>query len=319
MTARGAGRLGVLGAVSKIAWPVGEPYNAPVHLFLPLISALLYVGGALFLKQATLHGVGVWRTTFVANLICAVLFAGLWPLGGELQPASTWWQPAVVAFLFLAGQALSFLAIEHGDVSVATPVMGVKVLMVAAFSTVVIGEAVPLTLWLAAASASAGIAFLNRRPDQAAKGRVGLTIMLAMTAAAAYAMFDVLVQKWSPAWGAGRFLPVMLAFVAVYSLGLIPFFHSPLRAIAPAAWRPLLCGAILIAAQGLILITTLSLFGDATAVNVVYGSRGFWSVLAVWWLGHWFANTEGTAGGRVLGSRLTGAVLLTGAIVLLFL
>lgn len=290
-----------------------------MHLLLPLFSALLYVCGALFLKQASGHGVGVWRTTFVANYICAALFACLWFLGGELQPLERWWQPALVASLFLAGQALSFLAIERGDVSVATPVMGVKVIMVAAFTTLVIGKPVPWTLWLAAAAASAGIAFLNRRGSGGHHARVGFTIALAVGAAAAYALFDVLVQKWSPPWGPGRFLPVMLGFVAVYSLGLIPFFHAPLRAVRRPAWRPLLLGGLFIALQGLILITTLSVFGDATAVNVVYASRGLWSVLAVWWLGAWFANTEGAAGPVVLRNRLTGAALLMSAIVLLFI
>lgn len=289
-----------------------------MHLFLPLVSALLYVAGALFLKQASGHGLGVWRTTFVANFICALLFSGLWLLGGQLQPLAQWWQPAVVAALFLAGQILSFLAIERGDVSVATPVMGVKVILVAGFTTLVIGESVPATLWLAAGAASAGIALLNRRDNRGSHARVGLTIGLAALAAAAYALFDVLVQKWSPAWGAGRFLPVMLGFVALYSFALVPFFHAPLRAIARPARRPLLLGGLFIAMQAVVLITTLSIFGDATAVNVVYASRGLWSVLAVWWLGDWFSNTEGRSGPAVLRNRLIGAGLLMSAIVLLF-
>ena len=35
----------------------------------------------------------------------------------------------------------------------------------------------------------------------------------------------------------------------------------------------------------------------------------------VWWLGHWFDNTERARGAHVLGSRLFGAVLLMAAVV----
>jgi hypothetical protein len=73
-----------------------------VHLLLPLLSSLLYVGGALFIKQAAGHGVGLWRTTFVANMICGALFNVLWFLGGLFPPLSMWWQPAVVGLLLLA-------------------------------------------------------------------------------------------------------------------------------------------------------------------------------------------------------------------------
>ena len=52
------------------------------------------------------------------------------------------------------------------------------------------------------------------------------------------------------------------------------------------------------------------------AVNVVYSVRGLFSVLLVWWVGHWFTNTESHAGRRVLLARLAGAVAMLGAIAL---
>jgi drug/metabolite transporter (DMT)-like permease len=208
---------------------------------------MLYVGGALFLKQAGGHGVGLWRTTFVANLICGASFNVLWFLGGNFPSVALWWQPAVVALLFFAGQILSFLAIERGDVSVATPVFGVKVVIVAVFVTLVLRETVSVALWLAAILSSVGIVFLNRSGAGQSHHHTGLTIGLGMLASACYALFDVLVQKWSPAWGAGRFLPMLMWFVALYSFALIPFFHAPLRSVPRPAWRPLLCGGALIA------------------------------------------------------------------------
>lgn len=293
-----------------------HPYNPPVYLFLPLLSSLLYVCGALFLKQAAGHGVGVWRTTFVTNLICGLAFNVLWFLGGTFPEATVWWQPALVALLFVGGQTLSFLAIDRGDVSVVTPVLGIKVVLVAVFVTLVIREPVRGALWIAAVLSSMGILFLNRGGTGHARHHSTSTILIAMLAACCYSMFDVLVQKWSPGWGAGRFLPMLMWFVALFSLGLMPFFHAPLRSIPHPAWQPLLCGGLFIALQGISLITALALHHNATSINVVYSARGLWSVLAVWWLGHWFANTERERGTDVLRWRLLGALLLMAAIVL---
>ena len=67
---------------------------------------------------------------------------------------------------------------------------------------------------------------------------------MAVLAAACFALTDVLVQKWAPAWGVGRFLPLMFGAVAVFSIGLVPFFSAPLRSVPRAAWGgiPLLAG-----------------------------------------------------------------------------
>lgn len=273
----------------------------------------------MFLKQAAEAKVGVWRTAFVCNWLTALMFLGLLPLGGTIPSGAGLWQPAVVALLFVAGQLFTFLALDKGDVSIATPVLGAKVILVALFSTWILLESVRWQLWTAAVLSCAGIALLNQRGHGGRHRHVGRTILFALQAAAAYALFDVLVMKWSPSWGLGRFLPVMLLFAGLYSFIFVPLFRQPLRAIPPPARRPLLWGALFIALQGFILITTLAKFGDATAVNVIYSSRGLWSVLAVWWLGHWFGNTEHQLGSRVLVWRLAGACLLCVSVLLVFI
>gem|GEM_PF-4668141 len=45
-----------------------------------------------------------------------------------------YWQPAVTALLFFVAQVLVFLAITRGDVSVAAPVLGAKVIFVTCFA-----------------------------------------------------------------------------------------------------------------------------------------------------------------------------------------
>lgn len=285
------------------------------HLLFPLFSSLLYVAGALLVKRANEFGVGVWRTSFVANVTSAIFFLPLLLLGGDKDPSAAWWQPALVALLFLIGQILTLLAVTRGDVSIATPVMGVKIILVAIFLSGFFSETVPLKLWISAILSTLAIVLLHFGGGSR-HGRIGLTIVLAATGAASFALFDVLVQKWSPLWGAGRFLPIMIGLVVIYSGVMVPFFRQPIRAIRPRAWPWLLGGSAFIAAQGVVLIGALAIYGDATAVNIVYSSRGLWSVLAVWWIGHWFHNQEQFLGARVLGWRFAGATMMVTAIAL---
>jgi hypothetical protein len=70
------------------------------------------------------------------------------------------------------------------------------------------------------------------------------------------------------------------------------------------------------ALQSFAFVSGVAMYGDATAMNVVYSIRGVWSVAAVWLIGHWFANTEGQLGGNVFRWRLASAALMTSAIVL---
>jgi hypothetical protein len=102
----------------------------------------------------------------------------------------------------------------------------------------------------------------------------------------------------------------------VYSALLAPLFGRSAVA-APRACRGwLVAGVLLMALQSLCLITTVAVFHDTTAVNIVYSSRGLWSVAAVWLVGHWFGNRERHAGPTIMAWRLVGAALMTAAIVL---
>lgn len=287
----------------------------PAHLFFPLASSFGYVLAVLLLKRSADWGVGVWRTTFVSNMAMAAVFAPMLAFGGEWLPAAAWWQPAAAALLFLGGQVFTFLALHHGDVSVATPVLGLKIVLVAFSSVLLLPEPVPLKWWIAAGLSTLAIVLLSRgesRPRHA----VGRTVLTAALAAASFALADVLVQKWAPAWGVGRFLPLMFGALALMSCVLVPFFSAPLRRVPAAAWGWLLGGSVLLAMQAASMAYALGVFGDATAVNIVYAARGLWSVAAVWLVGHWFANEEQRLGGPVLRSRLAGAVLMLAAIAL---
>lgn len=280
---------------------------------------MLYVIGALLLKRASDLGADVWRTTRIINYASAVASLALLPLGGNLPDSSMWWQPPAAATLFFSGQVFTLLALNTGDVSVATPVLGLKILLVALLSVVLIGDPMGLRLWTAAGLSTLAIALLNIDRGHA-HSRVGRTIMLAALGAASYASFDVVIQKFSSTWGTGRILPIVMVAGALYSIPLRQFDRHPIGFTTSHAYRPwLFAGAACFAVQGLMFITSISIWRQATTANILYSSRGLWSVIGVWAIGHWFVNREQHLGPKVLVWRLLGAVLMMAAIAMVLL
>ena len=282
----------------------------------PLLAALLYALGAMVLKRSSQLGVGLWRTTFVANLIVAGLFSLLWLFGGPQVKVEDLWQPGLIALCLFAGQISQFLALEKGDVSVAVPVFGLKVILVAFFTPLLTGDSVGPKLWIAALLSVLGITLLNRKEAGQPPRNLGITLIAGGVGSICFAVFDVLVQKWGPAWGAGHLLPCIFWINAVLSLGLIPFFSAPLRAVPTQAWPWLVGGSTLLGSQSIIFVSTLAIYGKATSANIIYSSRGLLSVAMVWLIGHWFANQEQHLGPKVMRWRLAGALLMMSAIVL---
>jgi drug/metabolite transporter (DMT)-like permease len=287
----------------------------PLHLILPLAAGVVYVVAALFLKRAGEAGASVWRTTRICNLFAALFFAPLWWLGGNMPGMSSWWQPAVVASIFLLGQILTVLALRTGDVSITTPVLGLKVVLVATFTAVLLRESLSIWLWSAAILSSTGVALMQFGMPRSGN-RVGANILLAGFAAAAYALFDVLVQKYAATWSAGRFLPMLMGFAALYSL---PFGWQRQATESASSKRVtvwVFAGAACLALQAVMFVSAIAIYRQAAMSNVLYSSRGLWSVLLVWMAGHWFENKERQHGSHVLAWRLVASALLMVAIVL---
>lgn len=282
----------------------------------PAIAAFLYAFAAMVLKRSSGLGVGLWRTTFVVNIIAAALFSLLWLLGGPEVERDLLWQPGVIALCLFVGQIAQFLALEKGDVSVAVPVFGLKVVIVAFLTPILAQEAVGAKLWIAALLSVAGITFLNQKGSGQAPKNLLITFVAGGIGAVAFAIFDVLVQMWGPSWGAGRLLPCIFWINGILSFGLIFRFSAPLSQVPKQAWKWLTGGGVLLSIQSIIFVGTVATFGKATSANIVYASRGLLSVGLVWMIGHWFMNQEQHLGATVLRWRLFGAALMLSAIVL---
>lgn len=296
--------------------PAGESVRMIPHLLFPLVAALGYTLGSLTLKRGMDYGIGTWRTTFVVNLTAGVLFLPFLFLGGNWLGWEKIYQPLVAGGCFFLGQIYTFRAITHGDVSIVAPVLGTKSILIAGISAVFLRDYIPWTWWVASALCVVAVGLLGGR-SHSPLSTVRRTVGLAFVSAVAFSIADVLVQVWVPAWGAGRFLPLMFGTVALLSLSLVPKFHQPLWQIPRGGWKWLLGGSALIAGQAAVMAYAIGVFGNATAMNIVYSTRGVWAIVLVWAIGHWWTSTEQHLGRAVLIPRLLGALLLVAAIALL--
>jgi drug/metabolite transporter (DMT)-like permease len=290
----------------------------PLHLLYPLFSSVVFVFGMLFSKQAITRGASPWTGTFLVHLWLAVIWltAGAW--SGEWLPVSHWWHAAVFGIGFLLGQLFSYFAFRYGDVSVATPVFGVKVIMVAVIAAVSAGDPIAPQVWLGAVLATIGVMLVQSGitlQGHRDRRRAVLTVVLALAGAASLSVFDVGLQVYGRPWGATRYLPVLFGATCGFSACVLPWCDRPRTLHKQRALLPVLAGSLLIATQAVTMSYSLSSFGDATRINIVYALRGLWAVLLAWILARFFGGGEARQSVRVMLSRLLGAVLLTASVV----
>jgi drug/metabolite transporter (DMT)-like permease len=287
------------------------------YLLLPLASAVIYAVAALCLKIALGRGVTTWAVLFYSNLMLGILFAPLllagssgWNLGGA--PLAL-----LSGFLFFLGQVGTFRSLQSGDVSIATPALAAKVVFVALLSLFIPGSRPDPDLWLAVVLTMAGMVLLHRGPSRPAS-RPLPTLAWALMAALSFAAADIVVQIGAPAAGFTLFMPVMFATVTALSLPLLRphILRPPRREVRAGALKWLAVGVVLIGVQATGMASAIGLFGDATAANVAYGSRGLWSLLLLALFAKMLGISDAIFDRGTLAVRVVGCALILVAVTL---
>lgn len=288
-----------------------------IYEVLPLVAAMIYTVGSLLMKQALNSNVGAMRVLFLNHWIFFLFMIPAYLTGAGQEDWSLLWAPLLTGVFSAIGALLSILAVKYGDFSVATPLLGMKVLMVAALSAVA-GQAVPLSWWVAGILAMVAIFLLGRKPGQSGKSP-WLTIGLTAGSCASFAAFDWLFGQYAKDFGFFQYTFWMQVVVVVSSFALIPFFSAPLRQLPKRVYTWVVPSMALMSLQFYLFTWSISEVGDATAANILYASRGMWSVVFVMFIGHWFDIHEAKAGLAVMLERLVGSGLMLAAIAIVML
>jgi uncharacterized membrane protein len=291
--------------------------NSTLATCLPLASAFGYAVAALILKRATEGGAGPWRIGFVVNLVMALLFQCFWffsPGGRPIELLDVGYA-CLVGAIFFTGQFFTFLALSKGDVSVTTPVLGAKVLFVAFFAALILHQPLDSSLWIATIMTCVAMALLGGewRTD---RERILPSLVYGGLSALSFATSDILLKNWVGGIGMTRFAPITFGSMAVYSLLLRGRFSAPLSALGTRTLAWAMAGGALLWLQCAGMVLAISLANEVTRTNILYNTRGIWSVLLVWAIGPWFGNQERTVGRKIMFLRLLGAILLLAAVFL---
>jgi drug/metabolite transporter (DMT)-like permease len=285
---------------------------------LPLLSAFGYAVAAIILKRATEGGAGPWRIGFVVNMTMGALFQTFWLFddgqGGPFTTVAVL-HALIVGAVFFAGQYFTFLALSRGDVSVTTPVLGAKVLFVAFLAALTMGQGLTTEIWIATVMTCVAMALLGGewRTD---RERALRSLLYGGLAALLFATSDILTQRWVGELGMTHFAPLAFGAMLLYSWLLVPKFSAPLLALPVRTLLMTVAGGALLWLQCTGMVVAISLGHEVTRTNILYNTRGIWSVVLVWVVGHWFGNVERSVGRAVMTRRLLGAAILLGAVFL---
>jgi drug/metabolite transporter (DMT)-like permease len=286
-----------------------------VFLILPFFCALVYAIGALLLKRSMESGHSP-RSAMVASNLAIAVFSLPLLVWAKPPPAGLsiwiWLAAPACSVLFFLGQIGTFRALSGGDVSVATPILGTKVVITALFGALFLPGGVGTDLWVGAFLCTAGVALVGMQPG-VRTGKALRAVGWGLLAAAVFSLTDVIVARAAKEIGFCLFGPCMMVGMAAMSVWVIPLrdwgslFQAKTRGWAVG-------GAALIGLQGTFLYASIALSGDPVGVNIVYAVRGLWSVLLVAWVGKWLGNREAGLPTPVLVLRGVGALLLVGAV-----
>ncbi len=290
------------------------------HLFLlfPFLSAIVYTFAAMLFKNVLEKGLNIWFLNFMSNLGTFIFVVPLYFWGQKSVTAIPLLPPAIIGGLFVAGQTFSLLALKYGDVSVATPMLGTKVLMVAFFTVILLHLPVPLLLWCAAILTIFAL-FLLRGNDSNGEKSFLPTVLFSLLCALCFALSDIYLQKWSPQYGPDNLVFVVFVFVTILSLGFFPLFLKNKLNLSKSILIPMTISVLCIGLQTTLMAIALSRFQKATEINIVFSSRGMWSVALAWFLGNLLGNNERMLGKKIFFKRFIGSLLIIVALVLVLL
>lgn len=289
-----------------------------IYEIMAFAAAIVVSFAMMFTKRAYAEGAKQNHILIGTTVFQPFMYVLIFLLSGET--AVNWNQihwVLIYSALLSIGMLIGFAAIKMGDASIISPIMGSKVVFVAIgtyiFSIGIISKEVIIGVVLCVVS----IVLLSiefKKTDIEKQDKYGkdiiLPISLAIIAITFLGFSDIVTQEKAPAMNKLAFLLVGSTIIA--AIFLIRGFVTGVRInTAPKAVKKWiwLSGATN-GGTGLILGLAIAHYGHATEFNIIMGSRGVISVIAVALFANALKLKEGQKSTTTLIMRLIGSVCI---------
>ncbi|MEC9340211.1 MAG: EamA family transporter [Pseudomonadota bacterium] len=284
-----------------------------LYVLLALLAASFQAFSSVYSKRLHAYTDNPLKVAVYSMFGCAAITSLLLPF---VNLSHITLAPGLLALMcgaVVCGHLLFISAVRAGDASFVVPMMGVKMFIVAGLAALLLGETYGPLVYLGAGGAFVGMFFLNdgtlRAPVKA--------VLLVLGTMSFFGLTDVLLILLLQAGYTA--LEVMVFMFVLPSLALMPFaayqFRGDWRISKDFAGSLSLFGLFQMLG-GFCLMIAFALSHKATMVNIIQSARGLFAIGVVYLI-----TRSGMAGFETLNrkqylSRLFGAALMSGSIVL---
>lgn len=282
-------------------------------MFFPLIAAALYSVSVILVKEYSSFGKmsGVGALILNNAIMCAVFAPALF-LGGNVNLHKLW-EPVLIGVFWGLANIATFICAQKGEVSLMTPIMGVKVLIVFVFAHFLIGAVLTTPMYIAGFACCFAVFLMGFDKSSLKSKKFAITLFLALAACTSYAMADVLIQTFSSDFSPWHMLAISSVSVLVSSF---PFLHKFAAEVRNADKKSLsLCAlaALIMAVESLFIFYAIREGVGAALCNILYNMRGVISVVLVFILGK---KLKGVAelNTTMATKRLVGSIIIIAAV-----
>ena len=223
------------------------------------------------------------------------------------------------AGFYLLGQVFFLAAIAHSEPSRISPILGLKVLMLAVISALFMGEHFSATKWIAVGLCTTAIFLLSNSGEKLNRR----TLVFAVLACTGYCLSDlnikILVDQFSCMSVLGRSIltgSMCYALCGLAGVGVLIFTRSK---ISRDTWVYVIPFSLAWFLSVIFLFSCFSLIGVVFG-NILQSTRGLISVVLGFVIAYMgFEEWETKITRKVFFQRLLAAALMTGAVGLFFI
>ena len=281
-----------------------------------LFQSLSYLCIRLFNKRHNDNIIALLALSHILMGLISIPLAGmLWP---ESMPGvrSYQWPLLGSAGFYLSGQFFLFAAIIHSEPSRVSPLLGLKVFILALISVIFLDQQFNMPKWIAVLLTTGAVLLLSR----SGKRLEGRFILLGLVACVSYCLSDLCVKELVDHFAflgvlRGAVMATALSYVVCGAVGAVVVMVNPRH----STWDTWLYAVPFAICWFTAMIFLFSCFGLIGVVfgNILQSTRGIISIVLGFVIAHiGFEALEPKPTHRMVVQRMVAAVLMTLAVVL---